>query len=118
MQNIFMAFAEFERNIISERTRESMYQRAKLGQWNGGSAPLGYDVQNKKLEINFEEAKLVNKIHDYYSKTPSCLEVAKRLKLEGKRMKSLISIKKMKVVNRFRLQNRGVISRKPMYLAY
>ena len=94
MQDIFMAFAEFERNIISERTRESMYQRAQQGHWNGGYAPLGYEAKIKKLEINPEEAELVNKIFDYFIENPSCLEVARRLDREGKKMKSRTSIKK------------------------
>src|ERR1035438_797358 len=94
MQDIFMAFAEFERNIISERTRESMYQRAQQGHSNGGHSPLGYNVKEKKLEINSEEAELVNKIYDYYIENPSCLEVARRLDQEGKKMKSRTLIKK------------------------
>ncbi|MFH1525995.1 MAG: recombinase family protein [Bacteroidota bacterium] len=78
MQDIFVAFAEFERNMISERTRESLYQRAKQGHWGGGNAPLGFDVVNKKLEINATEAELVNKIFDYYVENQSTLEVARR----------------------------------------
>ena len=94
MQDIFVAFAEFERNIIAERTRESMYQRAKQGHWNGGYVILGYDVKNKKLEVNSKEAALVNKIFDYYIDNPSALEVAKRLNHEGKKTKTRTSTKK------------------------
>ncbi len=94
MQDIFVAFAEFERNIIAERTRESIYQRAKQGHWHGGTPPLGYDNINKKLEINTTEAELVNKIFDYYIEKPSCLEVARRLMAEGKKMKQQVVKKK------------------------
>lgn len=88
MQDIFVAFAEFERNIIAERIRESIYQRAKQGHWHGGTPPLGYDNYNKKLEVNKIEAELVNKIFDYYIENPSCLEVARRLMSEGRKMKT------------------------------
>ena len=93
MQDIFMAFAEFERNIIAERTRESMYQRARQGHWNGGHLILGYDVKNKKLEVNPTEAALVNKIFDYYIENPSALAVARRLTQEGIKTKTRSSTK-------------------------
>ena len=88
MRNIFMSFAEFERNIISERTREKLYSQAKEGFWGGGHAALGYDVTDKKLVINENEAKLINKMFNYYLETPSSSLVAKRLNSEGFRTKT------------------------------
>ena len=57
-KDVLMAFAEFERDMIAERTREKLYSQAQNGMWGGGHAPLGYDVKEKKLIANQEEAVL------------------------------------------------------------
>jgi len=87
MQNIFMAFAQFERSIISERTREGMYARVKQGFWTGRHVPLGYFIKDKRLLVEPYESKLVNKIFVYYLENPSCLEVSKRLNNKGYKRK-------------------------------
>ena len=53
-----LSFAEFERDMIAERTREKLYYQASKGYWGGGHAPLGYDVKNKLLEINTAEVTI------------------------------------------------------------
>lgn len=87
-RNIMLSFAEFERDMIAERTREKLFYQASKGYWGGGHAPLGYDVKNKLLEINSAEALLVNKIYDYYLEELSVEKVAKRLNREGFNSKS------------------------------
>ena len=59
--NILLSFAQFEREIISERTRDKMAASKKRGKWVGGRPPLGYDIDriNRKLVINPKEAELV-----------------------------------------------------------
>jgi len=59
--NILLSFAQFEREIISERTKDKMGAARKRGQWLGGKPPLGYkrDDKAKKLVIVPEEADLV-----------------------------------------------------------
>src|SRR6266699_3026403 len=42
--NILLSFAQFEREIISERTRDKMSAARKKGKWMGGTPVLGYDV--------------------------------------------------------------------------
>ena len=42
--NILLSFAEFERQIISERTRDKMSAARRKGKWVGGTRVLGYDV--------------------------------------------------------------------------
>ena len=58
-----LAFAQFERKVTAERTRDKMNARFKKGLWNGGCLPLGYDYdpENKKLIINLKEAKIVKR---------------------------------------------------------
>ena len=92
-RDIFLAFAEFERNIIAERTRESLYTRAKQGFWGGGHVPLGYDVVEKKLQVNELEKKVVNKIFNYYLLNPSTRTVAKIINEEGEKTKIRVSKK-------------------------
>jgi len=78
MLHILSSFAEFERQLISERTKDKMSAARKRGQWTGGWAPLGYDIDkvNKKLIINTTEAKLIKEIFDLYLKGNSLLKVA------------------------------------------
>ena len=76
--NILLSFAQFEREIISERTRDKMGAARKKGKWVGGMLPLGYDLDkiNHKLVINQQEAEIVRKIFDLYLEKGSFLAVA------------------------------------------
>jgi site-specific DNA recombinase len=42
--NILLSFAQFEREIIQERTRDKMGAARRKGKWVGGIPVLGYDV--------------------------------------------------------------------------
>ena len=91
MLHILSSFAEFERQLISERTKDKMSAARKRGQWTGGWAALGYDLdkENKKLIINKTEAKLIKEIFDLYLKGNSLLKVAQILNDKGYRSKSI-----------------------------
>lgn len=67
------SLAEYERKQISIRVKSGKYERAKVGMFTGGTAPLGYDVIDKKLVPN-KDAELVNDIFYYYI---SCQSMAK-----------------------------------------
>ena len=56
--NILLSFAQFEREMISERTRDKMRAARRKGKWIGGNPVLGYDVapQGGALVIHQEEA--------------------------------------------------------------
>ena len=41
--NILLSFAQFEREIISERTRDKIAAARRKGKWTGGRPVLGYD---------------------------------------------------------------------------
>ena len=62
--NILLSFAQFEREVSAERIRDKIAATKKKGMWTGGSVPLGYDVENKKLVVNPEEAKVVQYIFE------------------------------------------------------
>ena len=66
-----LTFAQFERELTSERTRDKMFERAKKGLCNGGNTPLGYDRKDKKIFTNKKEAKLIEIIFEKYIETGS-----------------------------------------------
>lgn len=88
--NILLSFAQFEREMISERTKDKMGAARKKGRWVGGRPALGYDLDyhNKKLVVNPKEAELVRHIFELYLEKKSLLETAKALTLAGHKTKT------------------------------
>ncbi len=62
--NILLSFAQFEREIISERTRDKLGAARRKGKWIGGIPVLGYDVDPRggRLLVNETEAAHVREI--------------------------------------------------------
>jgi site-specific DNA recombinase len=62
--NILSSFSQFEREIISERTRDKMAASRKKGMFVGGFPPFGYDIDPRthKLVINPAEADIVREV--------------------------------------------------------
>lgn len=91
--NILLSFAQFEREIISERVRDKMGAARKKGKYLGGVPMLGYDIDrvNHKILINEKEAALVREIFDLYIQEQSLLTVTKILNEKGYRTKKHIS---------------------------
>ena len=89
MLHILSSFAEFERELISERTKDKLSAARKRGQWTGGYIPLGYRLEvkdkKKKLVIDPEGAKLVREIFDLYLKGNSTLKISQILCERGLR---------------------------------
>src|SRR3989338_1912221 len=92
--NILLSFAQFEREIISERTRDKMAASKKRGKWVGGRPPLGYDIDkiNRKLVVNPKEAELVKEIFDLYLEKRSLLSVAIALNEKNRMTKSYAAL--------------------------
>ena len=64
--NVLLSFAQFERELSSERVRDKVAASRRKGKWTGGTVPLGYDAQDKKLVINKVEAETVRHIFKRY----------------------------------------------------
>jgi site-specific DNA recombinase len=64
--NVLLSFAQFERELASERVRDKVAASRKKGKWTGGTVPLGYDARDKKLVINKLEAETVRTIFRFY----------------------------------------------------
>jgi site-specific DNA recombinase len=79
--NILLSFAQFERKIISERTRDKMCAARKKGKWIGGHPVLGYDIdgRSRRLVISPEEAHQVRTIFDLYQNRGGILAVLQEL---------------------------------------
>ena len=85
LRMMLIAFAEFERDMISERTAEASEYLAKEGNPGGGLTPLGYDRVDKLLIVNEEDAELVKFIFNSYLENPSTSSVAEKLNAQGYR---------------------------------
>src|SRR3984957_14864327 len=88
--NILLSFAQFERELIGERTRDKMSAARRRGKWVGGCPVLGYDVDRGggRLVVNEEEAERVRAIfallEEHRSILPTLIEIERR----GWRLKS------------------------------
>ena len=64
--NMLLSFAQFEREVSSERVRDKIRASKAKGLWMGGVPPLGYDVVDKKLVPNAVEATNLRKLFEKY----------------------------------------------------
>jgi DNA invertase Pin-like site-specific DNA recombinase len=78
--NVLLSFAQFEREIISERTRDKLSAARRKGKWIGGTPILGYDVDplGRRLVVNQREAEQVRQMYRIYSEVDT-LEGALRV---------------------------------------
>jgi site-specific DNA recombinase len=88
--NILLSFAQFEREIIAERTRDKVHSARRKGKWTGGPPMLGYDVAQRggKLVVNEVEALQVRQIFDLYLKKKSITETVRAANALGLKTKS------------------------------
>ena len=64
--NVLLSFAQFERELASERVKDKIAASRKKGKWTGGTVPLGYEIRDRKLAINETEAQTVRTIFKLY----------------------------------------------------
>jgi site-specific DNA recombinase len=87
--NVLLSFAQFEREIISERTRDKIAAARRKGKWAGGHPVLGYDVDPHgfRLVVNDAEADRVRAIFGLYLEHEGMLGVLQELERRGWRNK-------------------------------
>lgn len=87
--NILLSFAQFEREMIAERTKDKMSAARRKGRFVGGNLVLGYDLSDKGagLVVNQEEAERVRAIFNLYLEHGSLIPVVQELNRCGWRMK-------------------------------
>ena len=83
--NVLLSFAQFEREIISERTRDKIAAARRKGKWSGGMPLLGYDVDPKgsKLVVHAEEAQRVQEIFALYLQCGGLIGTVQELDQRG-----------------------------------
>ena len=64
--NVLLSFAQFEREVTSERIRDKIGASKRKGLWVGGVVPLGYHAKDRKITIVENEAKVVRHIFRRY----------------------------------------------------
>ena len=86
--NMLLSFAQFEREVSSERVRDKIRASKAKGLWMGGAPRLGYDLINKKLVVNPTEAEQVRHLFEKYLELQSVndlTEYAQQNGIYGKR---------------------------------
>ncbi len=71
LRNVLCDFAQFERELIADRTRDKLQQRAQKGLWNGGIPPYGYKREEKRLVLDPVESPRVKFMFDSFKARPS-----------------------------------------------
>src|SRR4030081_1091921 len=81
--NILLSFAQFERELSSERVRDKIAASRRKGKWTGGTVPLGYGAKDKKLIVNKTEAETVRTIFKRYLELQSFGKLVQDLDAKG-----------------------------------
>lgn len=85
------SFAEFEKNLINERTRNGRIITAKNGRYAGGRVPYGYRVKDGKFIIEEDEAKIVKMIFKMYLEGESYRSISNHLNTHKKAFEDISS---------------------------
>lgn len=85
--NVLLSFAQFEREVTSERIRDKIAASKRKGLWVGGMVPLGYQLKDGKLLIVEQEAKQVRTIFRRYLELGSVNRLVLDLRERGFRSK-------------------------------
>jgi site-specific DNA recombinase len=86
--NVLLSFAQFEREVTSERIRDKIAASKRKGLWVGGNLPLGYEIKDGKIAIIEEDAELVRSIFRRYLELGSVNELLRDLRERDIRTKS------------------------------
>jgi DNA invertase Pin-like site-specific DNA recombinase len=85
--NILLSFAQFERELASERIRDKFLASRRRGMWMGGWVPTGYRLEERKLVVEPEEAALVKHIFQRFLQVGSATKLVQELNAAGHRTK-------------------------------
>jgi DNA invertase Pin-like site-specific DNA recombinase len=81
--NVLLSFAQFEREVTSERIRDKIAASKRKGLWVGGVVPLGYHAKDRKITIVESEARIVRHIFKRYLELGSLNLLLPDLKRSG-----------------------------------
>jgi len=89
--NVLLSFAQFEREVTGERIRDKIAASKRKGMWMGGVVPLGYDLEDRQLIVNAEEARQVKEIYQAYLEQGCVSKLQLHLEEKGIRSKKRLS---------------------------
>jgi site-specific DNA recombinase len=81
--NVLLSFAQFEREVTSERIRDKIAASKRKGLWVGGNVALGYALKDGKLVIDETDAETVRFIFQRYLEVSGVNSLARDLKTRG-----------------------------------
>jgi DNA invertase Pin-like site-specific DNA recombinase len=81
--NILLSFAQFEREVTAERSRDKVRASRMKGIFMGGTPPYGYKPKDRKLVIDEQEAKNVRWIFARFLETGSTTQLAREVAKRG-----------------------------------
>jgi DNA invertase Pin-like site-specific DNA recombinase len=81
--NVLLSFAQFEREVTGERIRDKIAASKKKGMWMGGYVPLGYDLRDRRIQINPKEANTVRAIYATYLRLGCVMALKEELERKG-----------------------------------
>jgi len=87
MLHVLLSFAQFEREVGAERVRDKIAASKAKGMWMGGTVPLGYDVDDRKLVINHPEADTVRALFAKFAELRSVQSTLRWAQREGLKTK-------------------------------
>ena len=111
--NILLSFAQFEREVTGERIRDKVAASKKKGIWMGGSVPIGYKRQEKKLVVDIDNSLIVKTIFEKYIELQSVSKLREYLTSQNLKSRDGINFSKGGIYHI--LQNKvyiGLISHK------
>jgi site-specific DNA recombinase len=86
--NVLLSFAQFEREVTSERIRDKIAASKRKGLWVGGTLPLGYEMKDGKIAVVEAEAELVRSIFRRYLEMGGVNQLLRDLRERNIRTKS------------------------------
>jgi site-specific DNA recombinase len=89
--NVLLSFAQFEREVTGERIRDKIAASKRKGMWMGGVVPLGYDLQDRMLVPNPQEAAVIQQIFRAYLEQGCVSKLQVYLEQKGIRSKKRTS---------------------------
>ncbi len=81
--NVLLSFAQFEREVTSERIRDKIKASKAKGMWMGGNVPFGYNVDDRKLIVDPQDAETLRTIFQQYVEVGTITRLIARLKEKG-----------------------------------
>lgn len=87
MSTMLAGMDEYFSQNLASNVKRALKDNAHNCQFNGGIAPLGYDIINKKYVINEQESKIVKEIYNMYIEGMSYIDIALNLNMKGYKTK-------------------------------